>query len=159
MISTAGDTWKWQPWRLVNVEVPASEPSTVLRCRRKRNGKQKHTFSRKRVARSADHERKRLLSKVNNVFLSIVISRRKRNGKQKHTFSRKYVARSTDDERKRPLNKVNTIFFLSIAISERKQQNKQKEIKSGTNLIIAVYSPDRKSERIHAHKSHLKYRA
>ena len=41
------------------------------------------------------------------------------------------------------------LFFLSIAISERKRQNKQKEIKRGTNLIIVVYSPDRKSERIH----------
>ena len=50
------------------------------------------------------------------------------------------------------------MFFLSIAISQRKRQNNQKEIKRGTTLIIPVYSPDRKSERIHAQKSHLKQR-
>ena len=49
--------------------------------------------------------------------------------------------------------------FLSRAISKRKRQNNQKEVLTGPNLIIAVYSPDRNSERIHAHKSHLKHRA
>ena len=46
-----------------------------------------------------------------------------------------------------------------MATSERKRKNNQKEVWRGPNLIIAVYSPDRKSERIHAHKSHLKHRA
>ena len=50
------------------------------------------------------------------------------------------------------------LFFLSIAISERKRQNNQRKIKRGPNLIIAVYSPNQKSERIHAHNSHLKHR-
>ena len=54
---------------------------------------------------------------------------------------------------------IEHCFFLSIAISERKKQNKQKEIKRGTNLNIAVYSPDRKSERIHSYESHSKLRA
>ena len=51
------------------------------------------------------------------------------------------------------------MFLLAIAISERKRQNNQKEIKRGTNLIIAVYSSDHKNERIHTHKSHSKHKA
>ena len=46
-----------------------------------------------------------------------------------------------------------------MATSERKRKNNKKEVWRGPNLIIAVYSSDRKSERIRAHKSRLKHRA
>ena len=78
---------------LVHVKLPASEPSTVLRSRRQRNEKQLHTFSPKHVARSADHERKQLLNKVNIAFffLSIAIGN---HIQQKSLSIRLYFIRS-----------------------------------------------------------------
>ena len=69
------------------------------------------------------------------------------------------ICRSLHEWQEETASEYSEYFFLSIAISERKRQNNQKEIKRGTNLIIEFYSPDRKSERIHAHKSHSKHKA
>ena len=62
------------------------------------------------------------------------------------------ICRSLHEWQEETASEYSEYFFLSIAISERKRQNNQKEIKRGTNLIIEFYSPDRKSERIRAYE-------